>query len=418
MKVKIHPGFAKGNVTVPPSKSLLHRAIICACLATGESKIRNVVYSEDVKATINAFKTLGVDIERKSDFLNIKGNVRLNFLGAEVINCNESGSTILVLVPLLTNEKGIYLTGKPSLMRRPLHVYEELFKQNNLVFERKDKSIYLKNSLPANKYEVPGNISSQFISGLLMSLPLKEGDSEINIIGNLESKKYVDMTIDVMKSFGVNVEERDNSYFIKGKQKYQATNYLVEIDFSQLAFFAVAGVINGDIQVNNVNLNSLQADKAILDVIKEMGGIIIESTHGLKFRKSETKACDIDVSQFPDIAPILTILCGLSKGTSTIFNAERLRIKETDRLMAINDIMRLLGVKTEVFKDSYKIYGNKQYKANSFSSYNDHRMVMSIAIAALRADGPVIINDAEAINKSYPDFFEDLQSLGINIEYM
>ncbi len=418
MKVKVYPGFASGQISVPPSKSLLHRAIISACLAKGKSIVRNIVLSEDIKATINAFKRLGVKIQKEENSLIIHGKGELSFVGDETINCNESGSTLRFIIPIFTNNKGINLTGKPSLLKRPLSIYEELFNRNNLTFNHKDNHIYLKGDFPSGVFEVAGNVSSQFISGLMFSLPLKNNDSIIKIIGTLESKRYVDMTIFVLSKFGIEITEFENAYYIKGNQKYQATNYLVESDFSQLAFFAVAGTINGEVKVNNINFASLQPDKEVINIIKKMDGKIHKDKNSLTFSKTQTRGIDIDVSQSPDIAPILSVLGGLSTGQTNILNAKRLRIKETDRLQATNDILRKLGVKSQINDDSLLIVGQKHFNSNSFDSYNDHRMVMSLAIAALRATEPIIINKAEAINKSYPHFFEDLQSLGIKVEYM
>ena len=418
MRVKVYPGFAQGQIMVPPSKSLLHRSIICACLANGKSVIKNVVYSDDIKATINAFKTLGIQINKIENALEINGDNNLSIFGDEIIDCQESGSTLRFLLPLLTNKKGIYFSGKESLLNRPLNVYDDVFRISGITFERREKLLFLKNELKPGNYKVLGNVSSQFISGLLFALPLKDGDSKITIIGNLESKKYVDMTIDVMSKFGINIIIKDNAYFIKGNQKYKPAEYKVESDFSQLAFFAVAGIINGDVKIINSANESLQPDVEIINIIKKMGGKVFKEKNTLHFVKSTTRGLDIDVSQHPDIAPIISILSALSEGTSNILNAKRLRIKETDRLSAITQILTLLGIKCYSFEDRYNIVGSDKFLANSFESYNDHRMVMSIAVAALRADGPVVINGAEAVNKSYPHFFEDLESLGIKVEYL
>jgi 3-phosphoshikimate 1-carboxyvinyltransferase len=418
MRVKVYPGFARGQIMVPPSKSLLHRSIICACLANGKSVIKNVVYSDDIKATINAFKTLGIQINKIENALEINGSSNLSIFGDEIIDCQESGSTLRFLLPLLTNKKGIYFSGKESLLNRPLNVYDDVFRISGIAFERHEKLLFLKNELKPGNYEVLGNVSSQFISGLLLALPLKDGDSKITITGNLESKKYVDMTIDVMSKFGINIMCKDNVYFIKGSQTYKPTEYKVESDFSQLAFFAVAGIINGDVKIINSANESLQPDVEIINIIKKMGGKVFKEKNTLHFVKSNTRGLDIDVSQHPDIAPIISILSALSEGTSNILNAKRLRIKETDRLSAITQILTLLGIKCHSFEDRYNIVGSDKFLSNSFESYNDHRMVMSIAVAALRADGPVLINGAEAVNKSYPHFFEDLESLGIKVEYL
>ena len=418
MKVKIYPGFAKGNVKIPPSKSILHRAIICASLAEGKSVIRNVNFSEDIKATINAFKKLGVKIEKMDNALSINGIGNLLFFGDEIIDCKESGSTLRFLIPILCKRKGITLSGKHSLLNRPLSIYEEIFKKEHVLMNKKDDSIYVQGEIKAGVYKLPGNVSSQFISGLLFSLPLKTGDSKIEIIGNLESKKYVDLTVDVLKNFNINISKDNNVYYIKGNQVYKPTNYIVEADYSQLAFFAVAGIINGNVKIRNLNKNTLQPDSIIIDLIKEMGGKILKERDSIRFVKSQTTGIKIDISQCPDIGPILSILGGVSYGETQIVNANRLRIKETDRLIATNEILSVLGVKTNIIEDSYTIQGVEKFQSCTVDSYNDHRMAMSSAIAALRADGPIIIERSEAINKSYPNFFEDLESLGIKIEYM
>jgi 3-phosphoshikimate 1-carboxyvinyltransferase len=418
MKVKIYPGFAKGSVRIPPSKSILHRAIICACLADGKSTIKNVSFSDDIKATINAFKQLGIKIEKMDNALNVYGNGNLSFFGDEEIDCKESGSTMRFLIPLLCNDKGISFTGKHSLLKRPLSVYEDIFINKNIKFDKNENNIYIKGEIDPGLYKLPGNVSSQFISGLLFALPLKTLDSKIEITGKLESKKYVDLTIDVLKSFNINIIEDNNVYFISGNQTYKSCNYSVEADYSQLAFFAVAGIINGDIKISNVNKNTLQPDSVIIDLIRSMGGKVLKERDSLRFVKSETFGIKIDISQCPDIGPILSILGGVSKGETLIYNANRLRIKETDRLLATNEILSVLGIKTNILGDSYIIQGSEIFRKGTIDSYNDHRMAMSTAIAALRAEGPLIIERAEAINKSYPDFFDDLQSLGIRIEYI
>ena len=418
MKVKISPGFAQGKITIPPSKSLLHRAIISASLADGTSKISNVIFSEDIKATINAFTQLGVDIKKYKNSLIITKNKPFTFTGKEIINCNESGSTLRFLIPILANNSGIKFTGKTSLMNRPLSIYETIYKDNNNIFNLEKGILYLENEIKAGHYKIPGNISSQFISGLLFALPFKKQDSVIEVTEKFESKNYVRMTIDTLNKFGIKIDNKDNHFYIKGNQKYKPCNIVIESDYSQLAFFAVAGIINGDIVINNISSYSLQPDSKIVNIIKEMNGKIIYKNNSYHVYKSKTNGIDIDLSQHPDIGPILSILAGLSQGKTNLLNAERLKIKETNRLKASYEVLKKLGVDVEIGKDSLSIVGQEKFNGNIFKSYNDHRMVMSIAIAALKNKQTILINNAEAINKSYPSFFKDLQSLGIKIEYM
>lgn len=418
MKVKIYPGFASGEIKIPPSKSLLHRAIISASLAKGTSTISNIILSDDIKATINAFKQFGVNIKANNNKLEISNNKPLTHSSLKTIDCNESGSTLRFLIPILANNKGIKFTGNPTLMKRPLTIYQSIFKANNNEFTFQNKTLFIKGDFKSGNYKIPGNISSQFISGLLFALPLKKNDSQITITDNFESKAYVDMTIKMLDKFNIKITKKNNTFFIKGNQEYQANNIEIDSDFSQLAFFAVAGIINGDIKISNIPANSLQPDKTIIDLIKQMNGNIAYNNQAYYFKKSETKGINIDVSQNPDIAPILSILAGLSKGKTNILNAKRLKIKETNRLFASYDVLTKLGVNVKMGNDSLSIIGQSEFYGSIFDSYNDHRMVMSLAIATLRNIHPITINNAEAVNKSYPNFFEDLQSLGIKIEYI
>jgi len=418
MNVVIHPGFAKGNVKIPPSKSYLHRAIICASLAEGKSVIKNIILSEDVKATINALKTVGIQINKLDNALEIYGRNEFPFIGDEVIDCNESGSTLRFLIPLLTNMKGILFTGKRGLFKRPLSIYKDIYDRNNLSFSLNEESLFTKGTIEAGNYIINGNISSQFISGLLFALPLKAADSTIEIIEPFESKKYVDMTIKVLSDFGINIQIRNNIYFIKGNQQYKPKDYIVEADYSQAAFFAVAGIINGDITISNLNEDTLQPDYEIISIIKKMNGKIVKEKNDFRFLKSKTKGIEIDVSQCPDLSPILAILGGLSEGKTIIKNVSRLKLKEIDRLSAIVDYLSVLGVKAVYDDYKIEIFGQQYFIPKEPKTYNDHRVVMALAIGALKSHKPLRINNINVINKSYPGFIDDLENLGIKVEYV
>lgn len=419
MNVLIQPKPLKGTVAVPPSKSQSHRMIIAASLAKGKSVISNIAYSEDVVATIGAMEKLGVKFIKNTHQLIVSGVGRVSINDDNFVECNESGSTLRFLIPIfsLSKEK-IVFTGKRSLFKRPMSVYDDLFKKLNLGFQQNEDSIIISGSLSSGTYEIPGNISSQFISGLLFALPLLRGDSKIKIIGPIESKQYIDMTIDTLNLFQIQIIEKENEYFIKGNQMYHPTNCTIEGDYSQLAFFAVLGTINGDILCKNVPYHSKQPDRKIIDHIINMGGNITQNENGILFKKAYTSGRVIDVSQSPDIAPILAILAGLSVGETSIVNAGRLKMKESNRLLSTTETLRQLGVTVEMGDDYMKIQGVDAFNGGIFESYNDHRIVMSIAIAASRATHSVMIKNAEAINKSYPNFFEDLEKLGANITYI
>ncbi len=268
------------------------------------------------------------------------------------------------------------------------------------------------------KFHIPGNISSQFITGLLFALPTLNNDSIIIIEGELESKNYVKMTIDTLEKFGIKIFVEENTFVIPGNQKYHPHDIKIESDFSQMAFFAVAGIINGDIKCQNMNFSSLQADRSIIDIIKKINGDITEDKSCYRFKKSSTIGTTVDVSQFPDLAPVLSILLALSSGESKITNAKRLILKESNRLKTTHEVLKLFGVESQMCEDSLVIQGIEKFKGGIIDSYNDHRIAMMIAVASTRAEGEVIIVNAEAINKSYPGFFKDLEKLGADISYL
>ncbi|MBU1144476.1 MAG: 3-phosphoshikimate 1-carboxyvinyltransferase [Firmicutes bacterium] len=419
MNVLINPKPLSGTVYIPPSKSQSHRAIIAASLSKGKSVISNIIYSEDVLATIGAMEKIGVKFIKNTRQLIVSGIGRIVITDDNFIECNESGSTLRFVLPIfsLSKEK-IVFTGKRSLFNRPMTVYEDIFKKLHLNYQKNENSIIVSGSLSSGVYEIPGNISSQFISGLLFALPLTKGDSKIIITGNYESKQYVDMTLDVLKRFQIVVTERNKTYYIKGNQVYHPANFQIEGDYSQLAFYAVLGQISGDILCKNIPFESLQPDQKIMEFIQKMKGNYELTETGILFKKSNTIGVVLDVSQSPDIAPILSILAALSSGETIIENAMRLKFKESNRLSSMFETLKAFGVSTEMGEDYLTILGQQELNGGVFESFNDHRIVMSIAIAATRATHQVMIKNAEAINKSYPNFFEDLEKLGADITYI
>jgi len=417
MIVDIAPSRVTGSITPPSSKSFLHRAIISACLSKGTSTIENVVYSVDVQATLEAFSSLGVNINRDGSVITID-SPGPTILNQKIdVNCHESGSTLRFLFPILSNDDYAYFKGNASLLSRPMKVYEEIFKSQNLKVIKEPKQWITKGRLSPGIYRVPGDISSQFVSGLMFILPILGGDSTIEIVGDLESSEYVDLTINILSLFGIKITKKGNSYFIQGNQVYLPAHVISEIDYSQSAFFAVLGIINNDLDIYGLNLNSVQPDRRIFSFIKDMKGNIDANIDCVRVKKSNTTASIIDVSQSPDIAPILAILAAKSEGETKIINAKRLIIKESNRLLSTYETLCRLGVETTLGDDWLSIKGPCNFKGGTFDSFNDHRIAMSIAIAATVADSNITITNAEAVNKSYPDFYKDLQSLGAVIKY-
>lgn len=424
--IKITPGRLFGSLKIPPSKSIAHRAIISAGLAEGTSIIDNVDFSQDIIATIDALKALGVHIDSQVNNPSIKentlsiGGVKDIKILRDTIECYESGSTLRFFIPItaLSGQK-VTFTGKGKLVERPLDIYYRIFDRQNIRYYNNMGKLPLtiEGRLKPDSFELEGNISSQFITGLMFSLPLLQEDSRITITNAFESKGYVDMTRDVLKDFSIEVSKEDeNKFYIKGNQKYKGTNYRVEGDFSQAAFWLVGGIISGEIQCKDLKLDSLQGDRVILDIIKTMGGRIENIGGNVLASQSETKATTIDASQCPDLVPILAVLASFSLGTTQIINAQRVRIKESDRLKAIATELNKLGGQVEELRDALIITGQSTLKGGMVDSWNDHRIAMALAIAATRCKEPVTITNSDVVKKSYPGFWEDFIKVGGEID--
>ena len=408
-----------GEVTPPPSKSILHRYIIASSLAKGISKIENISYSDDIIATIEAMEKLGAKIEKKDNYLLIDGSKTFDkkYLSNNAeIDCNESGSTLRFLFPLsIVKKNKISFKGKGKLFKRPLSPYFENFDKYQIKYSYiNENEILLDGELKSGEYEIDGNISSQFITGLLFSLPLSNENSKIIIRGKLESSSYIDITVDCLNKFGIKII--NNSYqefIIEGNQTYKSGDYEVEADYSQVAFFLVANSIGSNIKINGLNTNSLQGDKKIIDFISQIDN----------WNKKEKLI--LDGSETPDIIPILSLKACISKKEIEIVNIARLRIKESDRLRAIVKELSKLGFDLLEKEDSILINSRKDFNKiinNSpvyLSSHSDHRITMTIAIASTYYDGEIILDNLDCIKKSYPNFWEVFLLLGGKIyEYL
>ena len=408
-----------GEVSPPPSKSILHRYIIGSSLAKGISKIENISFSNDIIATIEAMKKLGAKIEKKNNFLLIDGSKTFDkeYLNNNAeIDCNESGSTLRFLFPLsIVKKNRILFKGKGKLFKRPLSPYFENFDKYQIKYSYiNENEILLDGELKSVEYEIDGDISSQFITGLLFSLPLLNGNSKISIKGKLESSSYIDITLDCLNKFGIKI--MNNSYqefIIEGNQTYKSGDYKVEADYSQIAFFLVANSIGSNIKINGLNTNSLQGDKKIIDFISQIDN----------WNKKEKLI--LDGSETPDIIPILSLKACTSKKEIEIVNIARLRIKDSDRLRAIVKELSKLGFDLLEKEDSILINSRKDFNKiinNSpvyLSSHSDHRIAMTIAIASTYYDGEIILDNLDCIKKSYPNFWEVFLSLGGKIyEYL
>ncbi len=410
--VTIKPSSLSGKVTVPPSKSDVHRALICAALSTGVSVISPVAFSQDILATLDCIAALGADVEIKGDSVSIDPKNMFKNKTAE-LNCRESGSTVRFFIPIAAaGGVSTVFSGKGRLPMRPLDVYSRLLPQHGVeCITAGGLPFEIVGKLTSGKFDLPGNISSQFITGLLFALPLLEGDSVIHLTSPLQSKGYIDMTIAVQARFGVKITQKNGDYYISGGQTYTPCAYATEGDWSQAAFFLAAGALGGDVSVRGVRFDSRQGDKEIVSLLDRFGAKVTINDFHTECSEDKLRGIDIDASQIPDLVPILSVVSAFAEGTTRIYNAERVRLKESDRLEAMYRALSACGANIVQTEDGLIIHGGSLH-GGIVNGCNDHRIVMSMAIAALRADEEIIISDKESISKSYDTFFDDYTMLG------
>lgn len=417
-KITISKSKLEGSVNIAPSKSLSHRYMIASSLSNEKSIIENVLISEDLIATINILKNFGVSInkinENSFEIFKEEFSVPNNLLDA-----NESGSTLRFLIPYAwIFDKEITFTGKKSLGKRPLTVYEEISKTFNYSLEKTNNNFPIKVSGPlkSGDYIIDGSISSQFITGLLFVLPILKGNSRIIIQEKIASKGYIDLTLQVLKEAGINIEFKDNTFLIKGNQTYLPLTKKVEGDYSQAAFFIVAAIINkSKIIINNLNSDSLQGDKKILEIIDKMGISFefINDSLEVNGNISKLNETEIDLYDIPDLGPILMVLAASINKTTVFKNIDRLYIKESNRLEAMQKNLEKQGVKFLIVDKTLFLTGVNKFLGNvTFDTFNDHRIAMALAILGTCAENPVVLNDYTVVNKSYPEFFLDLKKIG------
>nr|WP_317399061.1 3-phosphoshikimate 1-carboxyvinyltransferase [uncultured Gemmiger sp.] len=424
MDAILHASRLSGTANVPPSKSAAHRAVLCAALAGGTSRIDNIEYSDDIRATLGAVCQLGARVEQEEHAVVIKGIGSDGFpTVTRPVFCNESGSTLRFLIPLfsLTAQK-IRFTGAGRLMDRPQEVYRMLFNRQGLRFEQDSEGITVFGRLRPGGLTLPGDVSSQFISGLLFAAPLLESETTIDVLPPFESRSYVDLTIASLQRFGVKVTQRARKnggviYRIAAPQRYLPCDMRVEGDYSQAAFLAVLGVLMGGITVTGLDTVSRQGDRVVLDILKRFGGKYANTAAGLRFSRSLLKGGDIDLADCPDLGPVLIAMGSFCNGTTTIRNAGRLRIKESDRIASMQQELAKMGGRVQAIGDTVNVLGGVLHAPEKpLLGHNDHRIVMALTVAALAAGVPATIHGAEAVRKSWPDFFEVMRSLGARID--
>jgi 3-phosphoshikimate 1-carboxyvinyltransferase len=399
MTITITPQYLRGTITPPPSKSQAHRVIIAAALGAGESQIRRIAPSQDITATLGCMAALGAQVRWQDDHTLYIVGTSGGAAGPEM-DCGESGSTLRFLMPVaLALSGGGTFRGHGRLMQRPQTPYFEIFQEKGIAYSQDGDLLTLSGTLTPGTYNLPGDVSSQFITGLLYALPLLPGDSEIRLTTALQSAGYVDMTLDALEQFGVKIIPTETGYLVPGNQQYQAKDAAVEPDYSQAAFFCAARSLGSSLEIAGMNPNSCQGDKIILDYSKQLEG---------------PGTVTLDVGGCPDLVPALAAQAALRNGEVTrIVNAGRLRIKESDRLASVTQVLNALGAEIHEEPEGLTIFGKNTLSGGvTVDSWNDHRIAMMTAVAATRCQRPVTLTGAQAVNKSYPTFWQDYAALG------
>lgn len=407
----VEPSEVKGQIKAPSSKSMTQRAIAAALLADGQSTIFNPSYCDDSLAAMSIACGLGAKLDPKPGELIIKG---ARILKEEKLNCGESGLAIRMFSPIAALYPAeITMVGANSLKKRPMGMIEAALSQLGVKCTSAGGFLPLtiQGPIKGGHLEIDGSVSSQLLTGLLMALPLAENDSEIKV-RNLKSKPYIDMTIQLLRSFGITVEYSGYELFtIPGKQQYTPRKYTVESDWSGGAFLLVAGAINGSLHIQGLHTDSKQSDMAIMDALKKAGAQMKIKEDQIDINRSVLKAFDFDATESPDLFPPLVALAAYSSGISTIKGVSRLIYKESDRATALKEEFGKMNINVEVTGDLMKVTGGQPTGAR-VESHDDHRIAMAVAVAALRATGKVNIRDSQCVAKSYPGFFDDLRHLG------
>ncbi|MBE6701370.1 MAG: 3-phosphoshikimate 1-carboxyvinyltransferase [Ruminococcaceae bacterium] len=406
---KITPSVLSGKIDAIPSKSDAHRLLICAALSKGKTKILLPSTSEDIEATISCLVALGVKVERDGDYVTIEGG---KWNENPVLDCKESGSTLRFIIPVASVLcDRVSFTGSGRLPERPISHLTNAMRENGTVFSSDKLPLTKSGKMTSGEYVLPGNVSSQYITGLLFALPLLSGDSKITLTTKLESSHYIDITLFALERFGIKIEKGENAFYVKGNQKYiSPKNLTVDSDWSNAAFFLVAGAIGESVTLSSLSLNSKQGDKKIVEVLKNFGAKV-DCENGITVTRDKLLPITQDVSEIPDMLPILAVLASFADGKSTFTGGKRLRIKESDRIVTTAAMINALGGKARELEDGLIVEGCSLTGGN-VDGAGDHRIVMAAAIAALFCKNEVIINGAEAVNKSYPGFFEDYKKLG------
>ncbi len=399
MRVEIHPGRAQGIVAAPPSKSMAHRLLICAGLSRGISKISGVELNEDVAATIDCLRQMGADCQVVENTVAVRGADPHMAAPAEPLCCRESGSTLRFFIPLaLLCGKPVSFTGTEKLLSRPLSVYDRLCKENACSFRQEKSALQVQGILKGGGFTVPGDISSQFITGLLFALPLTEEDSVIHLLPPVESRSYIDLTLRALDTFGIQAEWKDDyTLYIKGNQCYKAQDVTVEGDYSGAAFYGALNTLGSNISVTGLDPDSLQGDQVYAQYFESL-------REGMP---------TLNIGDCPDLGPVLFAVAAARNG-GIFTGTRRLKLKESDRAAAMAQELAAFGTKVILEEDRVTVIPEAFHAPEEpLSGHNDHRIVMSLAVLLTLTGGQ--IRGAQAVSKSFPDFFDKLRELGIEV---
>lgn len=397
----------EGVIVPPGSKSISHRAIICSALS-GTGRVRGLADNDDTRATLGCLEAFGVGHIRDGGDIMITSQAAQPKEGA-VLRCGESGSTIRFMIPLAAAFGAtVFFVGSERLMERPLDLYADSF-AGRVTLNREGQMLKVSGQLSSGEYRLPGDVSSQFVTGLLFALPLIDGTSQIVVTSSLQSRSYVDLTLDCLEHFGIEIiNENYHRFIVPGNQKYKGCDYCVEADYSSASFLLAAAALGCDTELAGLNPDSRQSDRRFLDILESCGASLRWTEDGLlKVTAGELGRVSVDVSEIPDLVPPLAAVMCFCRGGGEITNAARLRIKESDRLRAVTEELNRLGAHIEEGSDFLRIEEVKSLKGGICHAHNDHRIAMMVAVASTRATQPVYIDQEDCVKKSYPGFWKD-----------
>lgn len=415
MNYNVRPGKRSGVVSIPASKSCAHRQLICSALAKESSILSCDGISKDIAATIKCLNGLGADIKVEDGVITINPIKKVPEEECHLY-CGESGSTLRFMIPVVgaLGAKGTFHM-EGLLSKRPLGPFVETLTAHGMTIVQEDELLKCSGQLKSGDYAIPGNISSQYISGLLFALPILEGDSTLTVTGKIESADYIAMTEGAIQNNGISFTINDAKYDIPGSQSYVAIpEGTVEQDWSSAAFFCCMGAMSEKgITISEMNLNSRQGDKEIINILKAFGANIEINGKSITIKKDKLEGQVIDATAIPDLVPTISALAAGAEGTTRIINAGRLRFKESDRLQTTSDMLKALGADIEQTEDGLIINGKKQLNSGVIDAANDHRIAMSAAVAAGYCTGDVTVVGAECVQKSYPDFWKHHEAMEV-----